>query len=70
MSIRAVVAILCSLAVVQVKDAAVVPEVVCGPDIEFRLRSTTSGFHKLFAQVRVEGRICTLAFGFTVAPQL
>ena len=45
------------------------PDERSGPDLEFRLRPTTSGFHKLFAQVRVDGRVRTLAFGFHVTPQ-
>jgi len=40
-----------------------------GPDIDFRLRPQTSGFHKLFLQVRLDGRVRTLAFGIRVAPQ-
>jgi len=38
-----------------------------GPDIEFRVRPPQSGFHKLFLQVQLEGRIRTLAFGIRVS---
>jgi len=39
-----------------------------GPEIEFRLRPTKSGFVKLFVQVQIEGKIQCLGFGLNVEP--
>lgn len=39
-----------------------------GPEILFRFRPGASGFHRLFAEVRINGRVRTVAFGFEVAP--